>query len=219
MSELNKETSGSDPVTSGAGNVVKDSINSTSGESNANYEKLLREKKNTSSALQGAKEELESLKRWKADLEEADMLKGKEYEKVIENYKLKLGDSEKKNLELSETIQGSKKNSALLTELKKLGFVDNDKNRQAALKLINRSAMTVDPTTNTILGADDAAKGFLGDYGELGFFGKTTTGTNHDAPSMNINMPKDIGSLTRAEIDAMSTDDRWKLLQSIKERK
>ncbi len=192
-------------VTSGTNTEVSDSVAqneySTSGETTQKtaYEKLLREKKNASLALQQARDKLTEYEAFKAQVEEEKMLKEKQYEQLLENYKKKLQDTEGELGNMKKTIESAKKNTAILNELKKLGFVDNDSNREVALKLVNSSVATLDPQTNVVLGADEAAKEFYQKFNSLGLFGKSTSGVNHQAPKLNLNSNNDLNSMSREE--------------------
>lgn len=194
-------TSGTQSTSSGVDSSVVTS--STSGEQepkkDAAYEKLLREKKNYASNNAELKAELDSLREWKREVEEKDLIRKQEYEKLVELVKKE--NSELKNqLKDKETlITGAKVQSAILGELKKLGFVDNESNRELMSKAINCKVATIDPTTGVVVGAEDAAKEFYTKYNSLGFFSQKKAGVNQSAPTINVNDKPDINSMSREE--------------------
>jgi hypothetical protein len=203
-------------ATSGANTEISDSVAdkqesvSTSGENTQKtaYDKLLREKKNASLALQDAKAKLAEYDAFKAQVEEEKLLKEKQYETLLDNYKKKLGETESKLTGLEKTIENSKKNTAILNELKKLGFVDSESNRKAVSRLVDTSMASIDPQTNVVIGADEAAKAFYQEFNSLGFFGKQTSGANHNAPKINLNSGN-------VDLSSMSKDEKVALLKSI----
>lgn len=209
MTELNtKATSGADSETSGS-DITSDNV-STSGDADSELAalrnhnaKLLKQIKNFSSELNG-------LKSYKEEKEEKEMLQKEEFTKVIESLKSKITSLKSENEGLKSSIKGAKINSSLLGELSKFGFVDSPETRNAALKLIAKDAISIDPTTDTVIGADNAAKSFYEQYGKLGFFGKKTPGVSNDAPGVNPELDERAAYLkelraakTQKELDAV----------------
>jgi hypothetical protein len=180
MSESNQEpTSGGNASTSGdAENQNQGSTSGDSGSNNNAYSKLLREKKNYET-------QYKELKAWKDEYEEKKLLDEKQYGTVIENLKGEVSRLKDEKKVLSEKIMGGRVNTAILSEAKKLGFNDNEENRKAFLKLIDKGKVAIDPTTDVVIGADEAAKSFYSDYSKLGFFGNKNMGTNQNAPAIN----------------------------------
>lgn len=205
MDNLNKVSSGTDTETSGS-QYDSDSIEgSTGGEFkktayDKHLDKILKEKKNATMALHEAKSKLSEFENRELKLEEEKLLKEKQFETVIENYKKKLTDMESELKNTKTTIQNAKINSAIMTELKKLGFADNETNREIAGKLINRDSVIIDHTTNAVLGADDVAKGFYQKYSNLGLFGSKVFGVNHHAPANNSMETGDFKNMKKDEL-------------------
>lgn len=209
MSELNQPTSGGAVETSGSTQGNQES-NVTSGTKDSNLEKVLKEKKNAMLALQQLKEENEALKVFKAEKEEQALLAQKQHEQVIESLKKKVSELEMTAKQKEEVIKRSKINSALMKELKRLGFDDSEANREAALKLVDVKPVMIDPSTDLVLGADDVAKDFHAKYASLGFFGKQTVGVNQNAAQIKTNVGYD---LTK-----MSKEEKLKLIASLTQK-
>ena len=111
----------------------------------------------------------------------------------------------KKDLEVERTEKQqlktakveTKKNTAILNELTKLGF--DTKFTEEAFKLIDKNKVIVDDESEYILGASDVAKEFASKYSTLGFFGKKTLQANHS--SSNGKAPSlDVKSMSKAEV-------------------
>lgn len=197
----------SEQVTSGAdvkasGQDVEDQSKDSSGaESNKHYEKLLREKKNTMERLREVESKLQ-------EKENEDLMRQKQFEVVIDNLK-------KENTQIKdalsterETIKRAKLTTSLLGEVKKLGFVDSEANKEALVKLADLKSVEIDPTTNTVIGVEEAAKGFYDKYASLGFFQKQSPKTNFQAPQVNFKDPQ-------IDITKLSKDDRLKYFSSL----
>lgn len=196
MSETTQAASGAAPSTSGDGNV-QGANNSTSGEVEAlraQVEKLLREKKNVVAKAQ----ELESSLKSKV---ESDLLEQQKYKELAEK-RGELYESVSKELDQYKTmIQDGQVNTALSRELAKLGM--NQTNLDVALKLIDRRVVEVDPSTNTVIGADVCAKTFYDEYSRKipGLFGKPGVGVNQQAPmpSLDTSDKVDLSKLSYKE--------------------
>lgn len=198
MLESEKATGGAES-TSGAVDELKDSVvaedPSGAGETVPRklFEKVLREKKNNST-------ELKHLKAWKESVEQEKMLEREEHIKVIdllrqENEKLK---GEKLSYEKQKAE--AKKSASIISELKKLGFADNESNREIALKLFDKENVEIDTATNVVIGADMAAKAFYDKYNSLGIFSKKPAGTSSHAPNMlNNSLAKSVSEMNEKE--------------------
>jgi predicted RNase H-like nuclease (RuvC/YqgF family) len=91
----------------------------------------------------------------------------------------------------------TKKNTAILNELNKLGF--DTKFTEEAFKLIDKNKVIVDDESEYILGASDVAKEFATKYSTLGFFGKKQIQANHS--SSKGNAPSlDVQSMTKEQV-------------------
>lgn len=203
MSELNQATSGAAASTSGDVNVGGTS-NSTSGEAEnpKHNEKLLKEKRNAMLALEEANKKI-------AAYEEAEMLKNKQTDQLLASYKEKLAKVETDLKQEREVIKKARINTAFLSELKKFGFVDNDANKEAAIKLASFKNVDVEPTSNTVIGVDEEAKTFYEKFSSLGLFEKRSSTTSNAAPNFTTNNgPVDLSKLSKAE--------RLKLFQGTK---
>lgn len=213
MSELLKATSGANSSTSGD-EIVGEVSKSTSGDSKTSndkqIEKILKEKRNAMAALEQKEKELEELKKFKADMEEAELLKTKQYETLLNNHKEKLAKVEADLKAEREVSTKAKLNTAVLTELKKLGFVDNEANKEAALKLMSFKNVAVDPALNAVVGAEDAAKDFMEKFSQLGFFDKKTGSTQGAAPQYNFKQGQ------MPDLSKMSKQDKLDMLSKMK---
>jgi dsDNA-specific endonuclease/ATPase MutS2 len=200
----NSETSGSEAQSSGQESTGGDQSSKTA------YDKLLREKKNASLALQETREKLKELESFKQDMEEKELLKQKQYETVISNLKNELKTVTTELGTTKRTVEAAKMATSVMNELKKLGFVDNEANKQAAMKLVNHKSMAIDPQTGTVVGAEDSAKEFYKQYSSLGFFQSSRAMANHDASRIDIN------SLSRGDLNKMSKKELEDLIRNPK---
>ena len=212
MSELEKPaTSGAAPSTSGDGVGATDP-KSTSGDSksyNADFvEKLKKEKHNTASAL---KEALDKIKEYEdKDSQDAEkkLLEEKQFKTVIDTYKRENDDLKSKIKVKDELETRAKKNSAIMKELVKIGFSETETNKGAAVRLFDLTGVEVDPTTNVVVGAEDAAKRFHEKFATLGFFTKKPAPANHEAPKVNL-------SQGQVDISNMKKEDKYNLLAEL----
>ena len=152
--------------------------------------------------LGDAKAEAEQLKEKLKEYQEKDLLATQQHEKFIELQKTEISELKGKlgNYETRE-VEG-KKGLSIMGELKKLGFVDNDSNREIAMKLFDKSNVEIDPTSNVVLGADLAAKVFYDKFHSLGLFGKSQLGTNQTAVNLtNQQQTKSISNMSKDELD------------------
>lgn len=208
MSELDKTASGVD--TSASGEVKGAEDTSGSSTDNVAYEKLLKEKQNYAKAVAELKAKLSSLETEKKERDEDEMLKKEEHLKLIEILKQEKQDIIADRDRLNKTITEGKKNSAVLNELKKLGFVDTNDNREAALKLIDKTMVSIDGDTGVVMGADLSAKSFHEKFHGLGLFARKGPGTSHQAP--------EIFSNTAKSLNEMNPEEKWKLIEELKNK-
>lgn len=217
MEKLEKATGGAALSTSGDNELGGDSNNATSGAQlksaeQKQYEKLLKEKKNAMLALEEKENQLNELIKYKQEKEEAELLKTKQYETLISTYKDKLSKAEIDLKAEKELNSRSRINSAFLSELKKLGFVENESNKEAALKLASFKSVVVDPTINSVVGAEEEAKEFLEKFSHLGFFEKKTGGISNTAPKYNLNLGD------KPDITKMNKKEKMEYLASLSKR-
>ena len=208
MSELEQGASGSD--TSASGEVKRVEDTSGSSANNAAYDKVLREKQNAMKALAEAKAKLSDFETKEKEREENDLLQKDEHLKLIDLLKREKADILADRDKLKSTIAEGKKNSAILNELKKLGFVDNADNREAALKLIDKSMVSLDNDTGVVMGADLSAKTFHEKFHGLGLFARKVAGASNQAPQML--------SDTEKPLTQMSEQERWELITKLKNK-
>lgn len=182
MSELVQATSGA-TLTSSAVSEPKESPAASGADdsSTKHIDKLLKEKQNYAKGLNDVKQKYEQLLSEKQQREEQELLNTRQHEKVIElqrseitELKGTVGSFEKRETE-------GRKNIAILGELKRLGFVENEVNKDLAMRLFDKGDVEIDPTANIVMGADLAAKTFYDKYHHLGLFGQKTVGVNQDA--------------------------------------
>jgi hypothetical protein len=203
-------TSGDAKTTSGVENVIES--NATSGADDAsNYksvefvEKLKKEKENYKKQLEALKSQLNT--------DQENKLKEKEeYKKLAELKTKELETFKAEKQALEDKIKLGTINSAVKTELEKLGldtslFEDAYKLAEKQIK----DGVTIDPDTNSVIGADEVAKQFYQKYSTLGFFKKATAGVNHTATKGNaaINGKPDFSKMKTSEIV-----EYWKKLQA-----
>jgi len=215
MSELLKATSGANTSTSGEVNVGE-SQTSTSGDAKTYdpkfVEKILKEKKNMALTVAEMQAQLESFQRKEAELEESKLIQTKQHEVVISNLK---AEREKLANELKnerETVKRARINTAYISELKKLGFIDSESNREAAIKLADLKGIDIDPTTNTVVGVEDGVKSFYEKFGTLGLFEKKSSTTSNAAPGYN----KQIGT---PDVHSMSKQEKLQMIANLAAKK
>lgn len=201
MSELKKESGGSEPISSAVGESNESTTSSAVSDSATKHiDKLLKEKQNAMKGLGEVKVENEQLKETIKGYQEKDLLETQQHEKIIDLQKQEITGlkGELGNYQTRE-CEG-RKGLAIMSELKKLGFVDNDSNRDIAMKLFNKDNVEIDPTSNVVLGADMAAKAFYDKYHTLGLFGKKQPGTNQQAVDLtNTTSGKSISDMDNKE--------------------
>jgi hypothetical protein len=202
MLESNKTTSGVESVSSGT-ELESSATSGASNDSGAllrHNEKLVKENRNYAKGLGEIKEKYDALILEKRAEEEKKLLETNQHLKVIELIKSEAQELRAKlnNYETRE-VEG-KKSLAILSELKKLGFVDNDVNREIALKMFDKAQVEIDPSTQTVIGADIAAKAFYDKFNSVGVFAKKSVGANHNASTFGTSAPaKPTGKMTMEE--------------------
>ena len=202
MSELNEATSGAQTTSSGVDETnVESNVSSGADDSNAAYQKLLKEKQNHARAHQTLKTELEELRAEKKEREEKDLLSRNQHEKLISIQREEIAKLKGEITTHRQKQTDAKKIATTIGELKKLGFVDNDANRELVLRLIDKNKVEIDEETNQVLGADFMAKELYDKYNGLGLFGKKSVGTNQSAPNLTNEITrKPISELNQNEI-------------------
>lgn len=204
---MNKEsTSGDNGATSGAADSGKTDT-SGSGTYPAEFvSKLKTEKENLAKALAAMRDELASVKTEKQTREQQELEQKQEYKRLYEAEKQRLEGLNKEYTGLKDQINQGKLNSALRSELVKLGL--DEQHLEAALRLVDRNIVNIDPGTQVVVGADEAAKQFYSQYSSLGFFKKQTTVANHTATKTINSGPLDLSK--------MSQEDKIKALAKLR---
>lgn len=182
------------PATSGEGNYPKDFV-----------DKLKREKENLAKSKAALEEQLSALQKEKQSKEEADLQSQNRFKELYEAQRTRAETIEKELVSTKEAIVDGKKNSAIRSELFKLGL--EEAHLDSAFKLLDKKMVEFDPNTGMVLGADEAAKAFHQSYGSLGFFKKQIPGVNHSAPS---------GQPGTIDLSKISTADKLKMLANLK---
>ncbi len=182
------------PDASGEGSYPKDFV-----------DKLKREKENLAKGKTALEQELEALKKEKQSREEADLQAQNKFKELYEAQKARAESIEKELSSTRETIVEGKKNTAIRTELVKLGF--DETHIESAFKLLDKKMVAYDQSTGTVVGADEAAKAFHQNYGSLGFFKKQTPGANHQAPG---------GQPGKIDLSKISTSEKLRMLAQMK---
>lgn len=169
MSESN-----SNPATSGAG-----SLDASGSEGAAQViEKLKREKINWQSKANDLESRLKDLEAKSVpDPSQKELVQKLQGENQALNSRLK--DTEEKN-----TMR--RKAAAVQDELLKLNL--DPKFQNDALRLIDLADVLVDPETQTVVGASDAAKKVYEKFKETGFFKKSVNRPNHSAAGSRPNL-------------------------------
>lgn len=179
---MNESTSGDKTATSGADEIQGESKNASKGANGypAEFvEKLKKEKENLAKALTGMREEFSNLQKTLQTREQQELEQKQEYKKLYESERQRVEILNKEHQALQEQIKQAKVNTAIRSELMKLGLDEN--HLETALKLIDRNVVNVDPGTQVVVGADEAAKQFHLKHAQLGFFKRPTPGINQTA--------------------------------------
>lgn len=174
MSDNEKASSGANPETSGSG-IELDAASSGATEGKTDLvAKLKKEKDNWKAKA----EELLN----KQKLAEEESLKAKEQYKVLyENRTKEVEEYKAKLVKIEDGLKKEAKSKAVEKELFKLGL--SPEYSDTVNKLMDWNLVNLDPETNLVIGAEEAAKGFYEKHNALGFFKKTGPGVNHNAPN------------------------------------
>lgn len=195
---MSKEsTSGDNTGTSGS---VNPGNKDTSGSKTypADFvEKLKGEKENLVKSVSELRGELESLKANQQTREQQELEQKQEYKRLYEAEKQRLEGLMKEHTGLKDQINQAKLNSSIRSELVKLGL--DEAHLEAALRLVDRKLVNIDPGTQVVVGADEAAKQFHAQYSTLGFFKKATATANHAAPKSVSPGGSDFSKLSQEE--------------------
>lgn len=174
------------PETRGDGNYPKDFV-----------DKLKKEKENLSKGKSALEEQVNALLKEKQSREEAELQAQNKFEQLYQAQKVRAETFEKELASTREMITEGKKNTAIRSELFKLGL--DEAHVETAFKLLDKNAVQVDPSTGVVFGADEAAKAFHQSYGSLGLFKKQASGVNHSAPGGNNPSAPEVSKLSQAE--------------------
>ena len=164
------------------------------GEGNTAFEKLLREKKNTSEKNKQLEAELKAIK-------DREMLEKENYKDLLKKRDDELADLKTKVDEFDRVKKQASINSSLRAELTNLGA--DPKHIETALQLVRKDKLIIDQDTGVVVGAVEAAKDFYTKNSELGFFTKKTPGANHNSPSGDPSTPEEayISDLRKCKTD------------------
>lgn len=169
-------------------------------------EKIKKEKDNYAKAVHALRTELESVKAVQQDREKQELEQKQEYKKLYEAEKAKAENASKELGSMQERIKQATINTQIRNELVKRGL--DEVHVETALKLVDRSAVAIDPATQAVVGADEVAKKFHEAHASLGFFKKGGAGVNNSA-TQNITP----GS---PDYTKMSQEQKLKLLTTMK---
>jgi hypothetical protein len=182
MEENTKVPGGAESVASGTeDSKVAETITDTqaSGGEEGKYpahfvDKLKKEKAHVKAQLDELRSKLESS-------EKAELEKQAKFRELWEAEQNKRQEAETQLAQLRETITQGRVVGAVKRELDKLGL--RPEAGDAVMKLVDTKGVMLDEDTNTVLGAEDAAKTFFESYKTLGFFGGAGKPTgDHRAP-------------------------------------
>lgn len=187
MSDKTKATSGA--ITDTSGSVTDETSTSGDAPSRGSEEIVLKLKKEKENWKTKALELEGKLK----ERDESELKAKEDFKKLYEAEK-KTRETVSAELEMlrQEKVQ-AKLNSAIRKELLKYGLAPE--HTETALKLFDRSQVTLDPDTNVVVGAELAAKSFYEKHAALGFFKKPGTGVNQVGAQMNKVEPTDFNKM------------------------
>lgn len=147
--------------------------------------------------IRSLKEQLKSFDSEKKSIEEKRLKEANDWKSLAENYKT---EAEKTKDALNSYIEKEKegrKNTAILSELSRLGF--DPTYTQEAFKLLDKSKVMIDDDTTRVYGADEVAKEFASKYQNFPWFKKAANTANHNG-STNGRPNFDIKTMSRAEL-------------------
>jgi len=178
---MNESTSGDKTASSGAvDNQENTTVASGDGKYPAEFvEKLKQEKLNQAKALAAARQELNDLKNSVQTREQQELEQKQEYKKLYEAEKARVESIQKEYSSVQEQIRANKMATAVRSELIKLGL--DETHAETALRLVDKNLVNIDPGTQIVVGADEAAKQFHAKHAALGFFKRSMPGVNHAA--------------------------------------
>lgn len=190
MSDTNTATSGAKSDTSGSDESQASTSGGVSGTSDKLSAKLMKEKENWKSKALELEQKLN-------EVTESE-LKAKENYKQLYEVEKTSKESLKKELEsFKEKDKSLKVNSAIVKELYKFGLAPEY--AETALKLFDRNAVNLDPDTQVVVGAEEAAKVFHEKHAGLNFWKKAGTGVNQNGFVGNTQQTKELRKMTLEE--------------------
>lgn len=201
-----QSTSGDASATSGADNGTATASSGAQSYPAEFVEKLKKEKENLAKANLATKQELDALKASQQTREQQELEQKQEFKKLYEAEKARAESVSKDLAGMQERIKQATINTSIRNELVKRGL--DEAHVETALKLVDRSAVAVDPSTNAVVGADEVAKKFHEAHATLGFFKKGGASVNHSATQ----------TVTHGALDysKMSQEQKLKLLATMK---
>jgi superfamily II DNA helicase RecQ len=148
--------------------------------------------------IRALKSQLTSFDAEKKALEEKRLKEANDWKQLAENYKTEAERTKDILNSYQEKEKETKKNTAILTELSRLGF--DTTYTQEAFKLLDKSKVMIDEEIGRVYGADEVAKEFADKYQSFPWFKKSTMGVNHNGTVNNGRPNLDTSSMSRAEL-------------------
>jgi|GEM_PF-5308006 len=176
-------TSGAAPDTSGLGDNEKTY-------SQEFVEKLKKEKENFSKRVH----ELEAESKAKSD---ADLTQREEYKTLYEQTKAAKEKLETDLNGFKEQTKSQRIDAEIEKEFFKLGLKPEFKD--AALKLVEKKTVNLDPETGMILGVKESVESFIKQFQSAGFFKQTAFTGNHSAPRNSDKKDYDLSKMSQAQ--------------------
>lgn len=212
MSENNTATSGANANTSGLAPISNveaqvplseaphNAEQSTSGDAKQGdveaakaypahfVDKLKREKDNAAKRLHDLQAQLKTLEEQARTKQESELQEKEQYKTLWEQEKQRAQEVSGKLDGLKNQMVDARKRSAIKEHLLKLGL--NPQHEKTAFRLMDSSTVIFDDETQSIVGAEEAARSFHDQFKDLGIFGKTVPGVSHQAPVSEGNIGK-----------------------------
>ena len=198
-------TSGESTATSGAvtGDNQTENTTSTSGEGvpKTHVEKILKESKNKSAKIAELEAKLN-------EIADSQLNEQQQYKELADKRLARIQELEAKDQATRQREEKARKLSAVEKHLSVMGLKPEHKDVVLG-RMLEVEDLIIDPDTGAVLGAEDKAKDFRQQFGNLGFFGKAIPGTDSSAPQ---------GQGTPKSVNNMTTDDIKAQLRALKQQ-
>lgn len=145
-------------------------------------DKVLREKKNTALKNMQLQQEMENLKLKIQESEEKELLREKKFEQLFQQKSTEVEQWKNKYTDQTKVIVDATKTGALKSELSKLGI--NQDRFPHVMKLVDLNQIQYDNDSRTVLGAEEIARDLAATLPE--WFGTTKIGVNQEAPKQSF---------------------------------